>query len=236
MIETRPATIYLRRLDDGPLPRMDFHIHTSYTDGVASIRAMVQAGVQQRLEALALTEHVRRSSNWLASFWQEVEAVRQEVSDIRVFHGIESKALDFTGTLDADPLMLARAELVLGAVHRYPDGQGGFYEWSSLSFEDAAQIELRAALGLLTNEQVDVLAHPGGVYHHKFGPFPEPFLREIVATAAKRGIAVEVNAHYCNNVTELLSLCQQYGARVSLGSDAHSAMEVGKVVAMIQGV
>lgn len=233
MIETRPATAYLRRLDDGPLPRVDFHIHTSYTDGVSSVLAMVQAGIRQRLEALALTEHVRRSSNWLASFWQEVEDVRREVSNIRVFHGIESKALDFIGTLDADPVMLARAELVLGAVHRYPDGRGGFYEWSALSLEDAAEIELRAALGLLTNEQVDVLAHPGGVCNRKFGPFPEPSLREIIATAAKRGIAIEVNAGYCSDVRELLSLCQQYGARVSLGSDAHSAMEVGKVIAMV---
>ena len=216
------------------LPAVDLHLHTTFTDGKASISAMIEAAEERGLAAIAITEHVRASSDWLPHFWAAIEQARVLVNGMAVYHGIETKALDFTGTLDATPEMLERAELVLGAVHRYPDGRGGTCSWASLSPDEGAEIEYRAALGLIRNPQVDVLAHPGGVYELKFGPFPRSYLEEIVATAARHGVAIEINARYCRDIPGLLALCRQHGALVSLGSDAHSPSEVGLIVTRLR--
>lgn len=220
--------------DLSSLPPIDFHVHTRFTDGTASIEAMVMSAFSKGLRAIAITEHVRSSSNWLHRFWAEVDQTRASINDPIVYHGIEAKALDFDGTLDATPEMLKRAELVLGAVHRYPDGRGGTCDWARLSPDEAAEIEFRAALGLAHNPKVDVLAHPGGVYERKFGPFPRPYLEEIVATATLHSVAIEINARYCHDIPGLLALCRQYGALVSLGSDAHSPSDVGFIVTRLR--
>lgn len=227
-------TLLIQPETSSALPAVDLHLHTNFADGKASIPAMIEAAEERGLAAIAITEHVRSSSNWLPVFWIKVEQVRASIDGVIVYHGIEAKALDFDGTLDATPEMLERAELVLGAIHRYPDGRGGTCDWAKLSPDEAAEIEYRAALGLARNPQVDVLAHPGGVYERKFGPFPRSYLEEIMATAVRHGVAIEINARYCRDIPGLLALCRQHGALVSLGSDAHSLSEVGLIVTQLR--
>jgi len=40
---------------------------------------------------------------------------------------METKALDLNGTIDARPEAVVRSDIVIGSVHRYPDGQGAAY-------------------------------------------------------------------------------------------------------------
>jgi putative hydrolase len=215
-------------------PAIDFHMHTTLTDGTASLEDMVNASIAQNLRAIAITEHVRRDSAWLPRFWAAVENVRAETNGIKIYHGIEAKALDYKGTLDASDEMLERAEIVLGSVHRYPDGEGGVIAWKGLAPERAADIEFRAAQGLASNPRVNVLAHPGGVYEQKFGAFPRDRLEEIVATAARYGVAIEINARYCVDLTALIALCEKHRTAISLGSDAHSPGQVGRIVTRLK--
>ena len=234
MKDSSPATAELWRCNLGQLPAIDFHVHTTYTDGQATVGEVIASAQAKGLVALAITEHVRRRSGWLERFWAEIEQARLVTSGLRVYHGIESKALDFEGTIDAAPEVVERAELVLGSVHRYPDGEGGIRNWRDFASDEAAEVEYRAALGLIRNPQVDVLAHPGGIYEHKFGPFPQPYLEEIVAAAARNGVGIEINARYCRDVAGLLELCCKHDALISLGSDAHTSLEVGLIVTFLR--
>ena len=214
--------------DDGVLPAIDFQMHTCWTDGLSTVGEMIGApGARGLLRAIAITEHVNESSAWYSDFVAEVKAERQRCEDISVFFGAEVAARDYHGGLKADPARL-EAEIVLGVVHRYPKQNGvGFWTFDELKAEDAVELELRALMGLTANRHIDALGHPGGTAFKKFGAFPVEWLEPVFAAARERGIAVELNTKYLWDTDGMFALLRRVNPKVSLGSDAHHADDVG---------
>ena len=95
---------------------------------------------------------------------------------------------------------------------------------------DAIKIELELSLSVLENDNVDILGHPFGMSLRRFGVIPtnDNFV-EIVKKAAITGVAIEINSHYHNNLWEIINLCKDFGATISLGSNAHNVDSVGNV-------
>jgi putative hydrolase len=91
---------------------------------------------------------------------------------------------------------LEQAEVILGSVHRVPDGMGNLISVGTLPFEEAAAMEFRFALGMVKHAPIHVLAHPGGMCLRAFGRFPEEYWRELMHATLTRGIAIEINASY----------------------------------------
>jgi putative hydrolase len=215
-------------------PRYDFHIHTNFTDGKSSIEEYTKMAIIKKLEAIAFTEHVRRDSSFFPYFILKVKKIRKK-HKIKIFFGIEAKALDFEGQIDASPSMIKISEIVLGAVHRYPDGQGGFLDVKRLSKEEAANIEYRLAMGLLKYGKIDVLAHPGGFFETFFNDdFPKEYLREIFIESVIRKKAVEFNGKYMKNPNKFISLCKEINPYIFIGSDAHHVNELGKSLGLMK--
>lgn len=215
----------------------DMHLHTAYTDGHASAAEMLAAARAAGLCLVAFTEHVRRGSDWYDAFYREVRRAASAHPAVRVLVGLEAKALDLSGGLDADEATLGRAEVVLGACHNYPDGRGGFVPAGELSAVQAAEIEFQALWELLDHPELDVLAHPGALTRKHFGFFPEEGLRLLVWKAARNGRAVELNGEYTPpaEFERLLGWCRSEGAWVSLGSNAHRTEEVGRIGRLLGG-
>lgn len=226
-----------RHLAPGDL-RQDLHLHTTFTDGRSTILEMLRAAQGEGLRTVAFTEHVRRGIAWFGDFREQVRRDRVAFPRLQVLVGIEAKALDCQGGLDADAALIAQADLVLGAFHNYPDGQGGFQPATALSFEEAARLEFEASWALLDHPEVDVLAHPGAMTRKFFGTFPEAYLRRLVLKAARRGKAIELNGEYNtpSQLAQLLSWCRKANAWVTLGSNAHHASEVGRITALVTEV
>ena len=80
----------------------DFQVHTSFTDGEASVREVVKRAEEIGLKEIAFTEHVRRASSFYPGFAAEVTAVRCS-SPVRIYLGIEVKVEDQNGTLTSIP-------------------------------------------------------------------------------------------------------------------------------------
>lgn len=215
----------------------DLHLHTTYTDGRSTPLEMLAAARGAGLLLVAFTEHVRRGIDWFERFHTEVRREASAFPSMRVLIGIEAKALDLSGGLDADAGTLDRAEIVLGACHNYPDGRGGFVPAGELSAAQAAEIEFQALWELLDHPEVDVLAHPGAYTRKHFGAFPEEGLRLLVWKAARNGRAVELNGEYVppDELGLQLELCAREGAWVTLGSNAHRADEVGRIGRLLEG-
>lgn len=207
---------------------VEYQVHTTQTDGRATIGELLQTARQRRLSALAFTEHVRRATAWFAEFAAAVRAEARSVPDLRVYVGCEAKALDADGALDASDAILAEAEVVLGSVHRFPDGRGGFLDFRTLSADACATIECELALGLLRNAPIHVLAHPGGMTLRKTGAFPDHLFRKIMEASLERGIAVEINTSYLKDLPGFFRLCAAINPYVSIGSDVHELAEVGR--------
>jgi len=217
------------------VPGVDYHIHTTFTDGKSSIEEYILAAIKKDLSAIAFTEHVRKSSGWFGTFTQDVKNIRKAYPQLKVYYGIEAKALDFQGTLDAAPEMINESELVVGAVHRYP-GLENLSELEQISPVKAARMEFEASMGLIENAPIDVLAHPGGIYETYYDDFPVGYFREIVKAAKQYNIAIEISSKYCRRIIEWLEICKSEDVFISLGSDAHSDSEIGTIVNTLRGV
>lgn len=213
------------------LPRAELHVHTDQTDGSSAVREIFEAAHLKQLEILAFTEHVRRDSSWFGAFAEEVRREAKSFPAVRTLVGCEAKALDYEGTLDLSAEILDKSDLVLGSVHRFPPKGGVKVDITTYRMEEAAEMECRLALGLLENDLVDVLAHPGGMVLKLFGSFPGPLFEEILKKARDNHKAVEINSAYLDSpekMEQFLALCRQINPRVSIGSDVHSSDDVGR--------
>lgn len=216
----------------------DLHLHTDYTDGRSSIDDMLAAATQAGLAVVGFTEHVRLGTPWFEDFKLAVAHDASAYPGLEVLTGIEAKALDYAGSLDADPEVIAQADVVLGAFHDYPDGRGGFVRRTTLSADAAARMEFEALWALLDHPEVDVLAHPGAITRKLVGSFPDSYLRRLIKKAAASGRAVEINGEYNSDdeLALLLEWCSQEGAWITLGSNAHHGTEVARVARRLMQV
>lgn len=206
----------------------DLHMHTNQTDGQAAIDEILATAVEKGLTRVAFTEHVRKETEWFADFAVRVREAAERYPGLTVLVGCEAKALDAHGNLDASQEILQECDIVLGSVHRFPDGQGGFVPFDALDLAEMAQVEFELARGLLRAAPIDVLAHPGGMYSRRHGPFPEELMRQLMIESLVRGIAVEINSSYLPDLPAFLHLCTEVNPFVSVGSDMHALNHVGR--------
>lgn len=210
------------------LINVELQSHTTWTDGRESVADMLRTAAERGLAALAITEHVRRDTTWFDEFARQVRQVAADYPQVRAYVGCEAKALDTEGGFDASPAILDQCDIVLGSVHRFPGGKGGFLKFSELEPEEFARIEFDLAMGLIRNAPIDVLSHPGGMYQRHHGPFPESMFAEMMRATLDRGIAIEINASYLVDMDAFLTLCREIDPLVSVGSDAHGIEEIGR--------
>jgi len=231
-------TINFLRFNDlyKKIPLQEFHIHTNITDGKSTMEEYIESAVQKKLEEIAFTEHIRKDSTWFDSFVSKVETLRER-HNLKIYYGIEAKAIDFEGHIDATSHMIKESEIILGAVHRYPDKEKGFVDLKTITEEEAAKIEFRLASSLLKYGKIDVLTHPGGFFGMRFfSSFPENYLKKLFRESIKRRIAVEFNSKYIKNISMYFKAFRETNPFISLGSDVHNAEELGNSVNLIKKV
>ncbi|MBW1952460.1 MAG: PHP domain-containing protein [Deltaproteobacteria bacterium] len=225
----------------GDIPAVDFHLHTVFTDGEDNLESYVRSAVEQGLSAIAFPEHVTldeaRLNGWFLAFLKEVDRCREVFPDIKIFKGVEARVIDFQGRLNFPEHYAASVDFVMGVVHRYPGVGTNVADYSKeITPDKARHLELEATLAILENPQVSVIGHVGGVYLKKFGLFPLEDFARVIQKAAQRGVAFEINSRYHQAIwKELLELCAQHGARVTLGSDAHKVEHLGDINRLLVG-
>jgi len=218
------------------IPHYDYHLHTKWTDGKDSILDMYVAACEQNLQAVLFSEHVRKTSGeWFSQFSRDVRSMNDKRCMALV--GIETRVNDFMGNLDCTEDMIEKSDLVVASVHRFPNiVDGSPIDFDNIDVSEALDIEYNLTMGLLDNDKVDILGHPFGmsISRYKVQPSDEKML-SVIKKAAKKGIAVEINAVYHSNLWQMINWCQESAALVSLGSDAHSTDDVGLIIRKLKG-
>jgi DNA polymerase (family 10) len=196
----------------------DLHAHTKATDGHDSLRDMALAAKALGLEYLAITEHSRRLTVahgldpvQLAKQCDEIDLLNTKLEGITLLKGIEVDILE-DGSLDLPDGVLARLDLVIGAVH------------SRFDLSRAKQTE--RILRAMDHPHFTLLAHPSGRLIEQREPYDVDMLR-IIRHARQRGCFLELNAHP-ERLDLLDSQCQsakEEGVLVSINSDAHSTFD-----------
>lgn len=217
------------------IPMMDFHMHTSWTDGQSSVAEMHAEAVQKGLKFILFSEHARATSgDWFAKFAAEVRALPQE--KCRAYVGVETKVTNLKGELDCTDEILNLCDVVMASVHRFPGEKGVVRGFGEVRAEEALPLELELARAILANPRVDILAHPFGMCLRRYQvDVPMARMQELIQKAAKTNVAFEINCHYHPNPLELLEACRAAGAPISLGSNAHELKSVGRIIRVLQG-
>jgi DNA polymerase (family 10) len=194
--------------------RGDLHMHTTETDGRASLEEMAAAARELGYEYIAVTDHSQAlaMANGLdearvVAFARRVREMDQRGLGIRVFSGIECD-IRKDGTMDLTDDALAELDFVIGSVHSYMN-------------QESAEMTDRL-LRALECPHIRALGHPTGRLLLVRDAFPFDFDR-VAAEAARRKVAMEINAspERLDLHDTLLRQAKARGVRFVISTDAH---------------
>ncbi len=193
----------------------DLHMHTTWSDGAATLARMAAACLARGYRYIAITDHSPSTrvtgglgGPALRSQAAEIARVQEDLPDIRILRGCEVDILP-DGSLDMEDEFLAELDLVLVSVH------------SSFGMPEARMTD--RIIRALENPLVHVLCHPTGRKLGRRPPYPVD-LDEVLRSAATLNVAVEINANPRRLDLDYRGLrrCGELGVMVTISSDAHS--------------
>jgi DNA polymerase (family 10) len=220
--ELRENSGEVEAAEQGTLPELveleqirgDLHMHTTETDGRATLAEMAEAGRAHGYEYIAITDHSKAlaMANGLdekraVAFAAQVREINRGEIGIHVFSGLECDILK-DGTLDLADDALAELDLVIASVH------------SHMNLEAAEMTD--RLLRALECPHLRILGHPTGRILLHRDPFPFDFER-VVAEAVRRGVWLEINAspERLDLSGTLVRTAKSKGARFAISTDAH---------------
>ncbi len=206
-----------------PLPKLleaadiqgDLHMHTTESDGKATLAEMVAAARQRGLKYIAITDHSQRTSmahgldgTRLRRQWEEIDRLNETLCGFRVLKGVEVDILE-KGGLDLTDDVLAEADWVVASVH-YGQNQP----------EDKIT---RRIVEALENPHVAAIAHPTGRLIGRRQPYKVD-LEAVYAAAAAHGKILELNANPARlDLNEIhCAAAKARGIPIVISTDAHS--------------
>jgi DNA polymerase (family 10) len=194
--------------------RGDLHMHTTATDGRATLREMAEAAAALGYEYIAITDHSKAlamanglDEERVVAFAREVRELNRDGLPLRVFSGLECDILR-DGVMDISEDALAELDLVIGSVHSY------------FNIEPAEMTDrfLRA----LDSPSLRVIGHATGrILLHREG-YAFDF-EGVAAKAAERGVCFEVNAspERLDLPSHLVRAAKHKGCKFTISTDAH---------------
>jgi putative hydrolase len=187
----------------------DYHIHTNYNDHSApnlTVKNIIKEAERKGLELIALTEHVRKTSEWIPQYLNEISEYKRK-SKLNVVTGFEAKIIS-DGNIDCRD-DIARDYFIIASFHTK------YYE-KSIWIND-----LKKAI---ENKYINVIGHlaPESSFH-----FDTKEIVEFGKLIKKNKKIVEINAKYRRPPENWIKTFFKMGVKFHLGSDAHSLNEIG---------
>lgn len=232
--ELREARQEFEWADAGALPKLiesgdiqgDLHMHTTATDGKATLEEMVAGAQARRLKYIAITDHSKRVSMAngldaarLRAQWAEIDRLNQTLRGFVVLKGIEVDILE-RGGLDLEDDVLAEADWVMASLHY---GQQQPREQITRRIVDA-----------LANPHVSAISHPTGRLINRRKPY-DVDLDAVFRAAREHGKFMELNAHpHRLDLDDLAcAAAKRHGIPIVISTDAH---EVGGLDKLRYGI
>jgi DNA polymerase (family 10) len=221
----------LRELEAGDPPpdllevahvRGDLHVHSTASDGKATVEEMGRAARELGYEYVAICDHTRNvrvvpglDADDLRRQGEEIAAANELLAPFRILRGSECDILP-DGSLDLPDDVLAELEWVQISLHA---GQ----RWGRQALTDRVVEAMR-------HPAASCLSHPKGrILNHR--PENALDLEQVFEVALETGVAFEVNG-----LPDRLDLSGQHvrealaaGVRIVCSTDAHSTRGLGNM-------
>lgn len=195
--------------------RGDLHVHTTWSDGLATIEEMAAAAKKRGYEYLAITDHSKRatianglSADQLLKQWEMIDRWNATHRGFKVLKGVEVDILE-AGGLDFPDEVLAQADWVVASIHF---GQNQTRERITGRMIDA-----------LANPYVCAIAHPTGRLINRRNAY-EVDLDAVLKAARDHGKCMELNAHPSRLDLDdvACAAAKHHGVPIVISTDAHN--------------
>ena len=200
----------------------DLHMHTTATDGKATLEEMTAGAQQHGLKYIAITDHSKRVSMAngldaarLRQQWEEIDRLNRRLKGIVVLKGVEVDILE-KGGLDLDDDVLSQADWVVASLHY---GQK----------QPREQIT-RRILEAIENPNVCAIAHPTGRLINRRQGY-DVDLDAMFKAARKHSKFLELNAHPMRLDLDdvACAAAKQHGVPIVISTDAHNVEGLDKL-------
>jgi DNA polymerase (family X) len=220
--ELREARREFEWADAGALPDLvelsdicgDLHMHSTWTDGLASIAEMAAAAKERGRQYIAITDHSKRvtmvnglNATRIRQQWAEIDRIRERIEGITLLKGVEVDILE-RGGLDLPDDVLAEADWVVASVH--------------YGHQQSRQQITGRVLEALENPYVCVIAHPTGRMLLRRKPY-EIDMDAVMKAARQHGKMLELNAHPVRLDLDdaACATAKSFGIPIVISTDAH---------------
>jgi DNA polymerase (family 10) len=192
----------------------DLHMHTTWSDGKASIEDMAKSAMKLGYEYIAITDHSPSSTianglstERLQEKKKELNSVNKKIKGINILMGSEVD-IKTDGSLDYRDSVLKELDVVIASVHS--------------GFKMDGETITKRIVKALENPYVHVLGHPTGRLINEREPYDVDIDR-LIETALKHDKALEVNGSYQRlDLKDLhVKKAVEAGVKIIISTDAH---------------
>lgn len=191
------------------------HVHTTYSDGLHSLREMCEYTRSLGYSYIGITDHSQSAfyANGLKpdrvlAQMEEIDQLNLELAPFRIYKGIESDILN-DGSLDYESSLLEKFDFVIASVHSN----------LRMNLEKATERVVRA----IEHPCTTILGHPTGRLLLSREGYPLDW-DAVFEACAKHKVSIELNAHPRRLDLDwtLIPKALSYGIKISINPDAHS--------------
>lgn len=191
------------------------HSHTTYSDGINTLKEMAGYAKEQGYQYIGITDHSKAAfyANGLKEErvleqWKEIDELNANFTDFKIYKGIESDILN-NGQLDYEEDILKGFDFIIASIH------------SNLKMDkEKATSRLITAI---ENPYTTMLGHPTGRLLLSRQGYPINHKKVIDACAAN-DVSIEMNANplRLDLDYEWIPYAMEKGVKISINPDAHS--------------
>lgn len=197
----------------------DLQMHTTYSDGKATIEEMAEAAKNLGRKYIAITDHSAHLGITQGLNNQEVEdqikKIKQAdkiIKGIKILSSIEVDILG-DGKLDLDDSILSQLDIVTASVHT--------------KFNLPADEQTNRIIKAMDNQYVNIIGHPTGRIIGQREPYKLEMER-LFKAAKERKCILEINA-YPNrlDINDVYAKrAKEIGVKMAINTDAHSTEDL----------
>lgn len=228
---------------------VDYHTHSTYSDGIHTYKDLIQSAIHKGIKELGFSDHLcLHYPDWAVKrndfdkVKEDIIKLKQETSAIKLKFGLEVDYIEGREQEIKDKVNQFPVDYIMGSVH-YID------TWNfDTNPEDYKNVDIdtfymdyfRLLQKAATSGLFDIIGHIDVA--KKFNHYPtfdlEPLYKKTAEVFAKSDVVIEINTSGldmpCREfypARKFLALCYLKNVPVTLGSDAHSAQEIGRYFA-----
>lgn len=202
--------------------RGDLHIHSKFSDGLASVEELAKKALELKYEYIAIADHTEslgiaggaNEGKFLARR-KEIEAVRKKFPNLKILDSCEVNIMS-DGALDMKDEFLKSFDVVTASIHS--------------GFSQSKEQITERLISSINNPFVDIIAHPTGrILNHR--PGYEADWEEIFAACKKNKVALEINSHpnRLDLVDYLIIEAKKSNLLFAINTDLHSLGEFDNI-------